>query len=42
MDGGHESHCVGRVYGADEDDLRSEKCWSDFKCFNVKNFIYVD
>jgi len=24
-----------------EDDLRIETCWSDFKCFNVKNVIYV-
>jgi len=24
-----------------EDDLGIETCWSDFKCFNVKKFIYV-
>jgi len=24
-----------------EDDLRIETCWSDFKCFDVKNLMYV-
>jgi len=24
-----------------EDDLRIETCWSDFKRFSVKNFMYV-
>jgi len=25
-----------------EDDLRIKTCWSDFKCFKVKNFMYVN
>ena len=24
-----------------EDDLRIETCWSDFKSFNINNFMYV-
>ena len=24
-----------------EDDLRIETYWSDFKCFNINNFMYV-
>jgi hypothetical protein len=44
MGGGLEGRCLGRVCGADgadEDDLRIQTCWRDFKCFNRNKFIYV-
>ena len=30
----------GTVY-LPEDDLRIETCWSDFKCFNMKFYVYA-